>query len=98
MSKEIQAIQKELRKKNSVSTSDDGVAATTDTKPAAMYRLVNKSGSNKAEIWRTFGVVVLAVDGRKMDFAACKACLTVYTFKPGTGTSSMIRHVCAPPN
>ena len=95
MSKEIRAIQKELRK-GSVSTPNDGVAAGTDTNPAALYRLVNNSGPSKAEIWRRFGVVVLAVDGEKLDYAACNACLKVYTFKPGTGTSSMIRHACAP--
>ena len=96
MSKKIRAIQKELRQKISVSAPDDGVAANAKTQPTAMYRFFNKSGSNKAEMWCTFGVVVLAVGGRKMDYAACKACLTVYTFKLGTGTSSMIRHDCAP--
>ena len=41
-----------------------------------------------------FGVVVHAADGAKTDFAACKACLTIYTFMTSTGTSSLRRHVC----
>jgi hypothetical protein len=61
-----------------------------------VYRIADKSGTNKAVIWRTFGVVVFAANGQKTDYAACKACLTVYTFKSNTGTSSLIRHVCDP--
>ena len=79
----IAEIQKELRKE---SGSKD--------EPSAVYRLINKPGKNKAVIWRTFGVVVVAADGGRTDYAACKACLTVYTFKSNTGTSSLLRHVC----
>lgn len=62
--------------------------------PAGAYRLLaNKVGKATAKIWNTFAVIV-AADGRKTDFAACKACLTVYTFKQNTGTSSLKRHVC----
>ena len=79
----IAEIQKELRKENG-----------GKDEPAAVYRLINRPGKNKAVIWRTFGVVVVAADGGRTDYAACKACLTVYTFKSNTGTSSLLRHVC----
>ena len=95
MSNELAEKQKELsskRKGSGASGPDNRVG--TDEPSTALYQLDDKSGPSKAVIWRTFGVVVNAVDGQKSNYAACKACLTVYTFKSGIGTSSLIRQTC----
>ena len=51
----------------------------------------NKNGKNKV-IWSKFGIV--HYKGQKLDFACCKNCKAVYTFKASTGTSTIAKHVC----
>ena len=86
MRNEMVEMQKELRKNNGSLPGSDKHGGT-DGAAASMYRLADKSGTKKAKIWSTFGVIVHAADDAKTDFAACKACLTVYTFKTSTGTT-----------
>ena len=100
----LQCLSSNLSKLNTRNTAGISLHVSTYSQHVSFIMLAKSDHvatvdiKQTAEMWGTFGIVVRAVDGKEIDYAACKTCLTVHTFKPGTGTSSLIRHVCAQQN
>jgi len=56
----------------------------------------NNEPSKKSGVWEAFGIVYDR-SNVKLDYAACKSCNKVYTFKTSTGTATISKHKCPVP-
>ncbi|KAL2651486.1 hypothetical protein R1flu_019614 [Riccia fluitans] len=57
------------------------------------YVIRNNGPGKKSGVWDTFGIVY-NLSNVKLDYAACKSCNKVYTFKTSTGTAMISKHKC----
>jgi hypothetical protein len=55
--------------------------------------ICNNGPSKKSGVWEAFGIVYDR-GNVKLDYAACKSCNKVYTFKTTTGTATISKHKC----
>ncbi len=60
------------------------------------YVIRNNGLGKKLGVWEAFGIVY-ARNNVKLDYAACKSCNKVYTFKTSTGTATISKHKCLVP-
>ncbi len=59
--------------------------------------MIRKNGpGKKSGVWEAFGIVY-DCSNVKLDYAACKSCNKVYTFKTSTGTAMISKHKCPIP-
>ncbi len=58
--------------------------------------ICNNGPCKKSGVWETFGIVYDR-NNVKLDYAACKSCNKVYTFKTSTGTTTISKHKCPVP-
>jgi len=56
----------------------------------------NNGPSKKSGVWQAFGIVYDR-SNVKLDYATCKSCNKVYTFKTNTGTATISKHKCPVP-
>jgi hypothetical protein len=57
------------------------------------YVICNNGPSKKSGVWEAFGIVYNR-NNIKLDYAPCKSCNKVYTFKTTTGTATISKHKC----
>ena len=74
-------MQKELRKNNGSLPGSDKHGGI-DGAAASMYRLANKSGTKKAKIWSTFGVVVLLISSIHVYHVVISRCCAFHVAGP----------------
>jgi hypothetical protein len=56
----------------------------------------NNRPGKKSGVWEAFDIVYDR-SNVKLDYAACKSCNKVYTFKTSTGTATISKHKCHVP-
>jgi len=56
----------------------------------------NNEPGKKSGVWEVFGIVYDR-SNVKLDYAACKSCNKVYTFKTSTNTTTISKHKCPVP-
>jgi len=57
------------------------------------YVIRNNEPGKKSGVWEVFGIVYNR-SNVKLDYAACKSCNKVYTFKTSIGTATISKHKC----
>jgi len=57
------------------------------------YVIRNNGPGKKLGVWEAFDIVYDR-SNIKLDYAACKSCNKVYTFKTNTGTATILKHKC----
>jgi len=57
------------------------------------YVIRNNGPGKKLGVWEAFGIVYDR-NNVTLDYAACKSCNKVYTFKTNTGTATISKHKC----
>ncbi len=60
------------------------------------YVIRNNGPGKKSGVWEAFGIVYDR-NNVKLDYATCKSCNKVYTFKTSTGTVTISKHKCPVP-
>jgi hypothetical protein len=60
------------------------------------YVIRNNRPGKKSGVWEAFGIVYDR-NNVKLDYAACKSCNKVYTFKTSTGMATISKHKCHVP-
>jgi hypothetical protein len=60
------------------------------------YVIRNNGPGKKSGVWEAFGIVYDR-SNVKLDYAACKSCNKVYTFKTSTGMATISKHKCLVP-
>jgi hypothetical protein len=60
------------------------------------YVIHNNGPGKKSGVWEAFGIIY-DHSNIKLDYAACKSCNKVYTFKTSTGTTTISKHKCPIP-
>jgi len=60
------------------------------------YVIRNNGPGKKSGVWEAFGIIYDR-NNVKLNYAACKSCNKVYTFKTSTGTTTISKHKCPIP-
>jgi len=60
------------------------------------YVIRNNGPGKKSGVWEAFGIIYDR-NNVKLDYATCKSCNKVYTFKTSTGTATISKHKCLVP-